>query len=102
MTNKEKQKITRLHCPVCDSPDIYTVVGGYTGNAYKCKKCGYQGALVIEHEEDFNNNFKEALNYDEKAESTENTRSSFFTIVKTLLAILFILSLIAIIIEIRF
>lgn len=97
MTNKKNHKIKRLHCPVCDSPDIYTVAGGYTGNAYKCKNCGYQGALVIEHEESLNDEFEKALNFDEKTDSEEDQKSSLFTIARIVLVILFILSILAII-----
>jgi transposase-like protein len=41
-----------IRCPVCGSSDIYTIVGGYIGEIYRCKKCGYSGAFVIETDED--------------------------------------------------
>ncbi|WP_317137756.1 hypothetical protein [Methanochimaera problematica] len=50
----------QLHCPNCDSDDIYPVLGFYTGNIYKCKNCGYQGAFVIEHSSDADSEFKKA------------------------------------------
>jgi transposase-like protein len=44
--------MARLHCPVCDSTDIFLVAGGFTGILYRCKRCGYEGPLVIERYED--------------------------------------------------
>ncbi|HDR74195.1 MAG TPA: hypothetical protein ENN85_09870 [Methanoculleus sp.] len=41
-----------LRCPKCGSREIYPVAGGYTGWIYRCKKCGYQGALVLEYDEE--------------------------------------------------
>jgi transposase-like protein len=41
-----------IRCPVCGSSDLYTIVGGYIGEIYRCKKCGYSGAFVIETDED--------------------------------------------------
>ena len=41
-----------LCCPRCRSLSIYVETGGYTGNIYHCKKCGYRGALVLEIDED--------------------------------------------------
>ncbi|MHC1596766.1 MAG: hypothetical protein ACXQT3_00460 [Methermicoccaceae archaeon] len=41
----------RLRCPVCGSAEVYEVAGGYVGNIYRCKRCGYSGALVIEANE---------------------------------------------------
>jgi tRNA(Ile2) C34 agmatinyltransferase TiaS len=41
-----------LCCPRCRSLSIYVESGGYTGNIYHCKKCGYRGALVLEIDED--------------------------------------------------
>ncbi|HWQ20057.1 MAG TPA: hypothetical protein VN455_09805 [Methanotrichaceae archaeon] len=38
-------------CPVCASSDLYCEAGGYTGNKYHCKNCGYIGALIIEADE---------------------------------------------------
>ena len=40
-----------LCCPRCRSLAIYVEAGGYTGNIYHCKKCGYRGALVLEVDE---------------------------------------------------
>ena len=39
-------------CPVCGSTGIYLVAGGYAGMLYRCKKCGYEGAFVIEEDQD--------------------------------------------------
>jgi transposase-like protein len=41
-----------IRCPVCGSRDIYRPVGGVMGEMYRCKKCGYSGALVIETDEE--------------------------------------------------
>ncbi len=41
-----------IRCPRCNSKEIYSVAGGYGGYYYRCKKCGYAGALVIEYEDD--------------------------------------------------
>ncbi|UUX93070.1 TFIIB-type zinc ribbon-containing protein [Methanoplanus endosymbiosus] len=50
----EKKHSRVLHCPDCNSTNIYIPAGGYTGNYYHCKDCGYEGALVIEYDdEDF-------------------------------------------------
>jgi transposase-like protein len=39
-------------CPRCESTEIYEVVGGYIGQVYRCKKCGYRGSFVLEIDED--------------------------------------------------
>jgi transposase-like protein len=41
-----------LYCPICNSTDIWMITGGCTGRIYRCKRCGYQGALVIEYREE--------------------------------------------------
>lgn len=41
-----------LHCPVCNSTEVWAITGGYTGRIYQCKRCGYRGALVIEYNEE--------------------------------------------------
>ncbi len=41
-----------LCCPRCGSTEIFLETGGFTGNIYRCKKCGYRGALVLEIEKD--------------------------------------------------
>jgi len=41
-----------IRCPRCNSKEIYSVAGGYGGNYYRCKKCGYAGALVVEYDDD--------------------------------------------------
>ncbi len=37
-----------LQCPQCGSADIHYEAGLITGQKYRCKKCGYVGAFVIE------------------------------------------------------
>ncbi|MDD4162254.1 MAG: hypothetical protein PHW87_07215 [Methanothrix sp.] len=39
-------------CPVCGSSDLYYEVGGYTGKIYRCKRCDYMGALIVEADEE--------------------------------------------------
>jgi transposase-like protein len=41
-----------IRCPVCRSTEIYRLVGGYIGEIYRCKRCGYSGSLVIEEDEE--------------------------------------------------
>ena len=37
-----------FYCPVCKSQEIYAVAGGYMGQVYLCKNCGYRGSFVLE------------------------------------------------------
>jgi transposase-like protein len=37
-----------FYCPVCKSQEIFPVVGGYVGQVYLCKDCGYRGSFVLE------------------------------------------------------
>ncbi len=46
-------------CPVCGSTDLYYEAGGYTGNIYHCKNCGYMGALIVEADEEMVRAIKE-------------------------------------------
>jgi hypothetical protein len=39
-----------LCCPRCRSLEVFVETGGYTGNIYHCKKCGYRGAFILEIE----------------------------------------------------
>jgi hypothetical protein len=39
-------------CPVCGSSDLYLEAGGYTGKLYRCKRCDYMGALIVEADEE--------------------------------------------------
>lgn len=34
-------------CPVCKNHDIFPVAGGYIGQVYLCKSCGYRGSFVL-------------------------------------------------------
>jgi len=43
--------LNMIYCPVCKSPDIFPVVGGYIGQVYLCKKCKYRGSFVLEADE---------------------------------------------------
>jgi len=47
-----------LCCPVCQSTEVYEVIGGYGGHEYRCKHCGYRGALIVEIDEE---DLREAL-----------------------------------------
>jgi len=39
---------TMFYCPSCKSQEIYAVAGGYVGQIYLCKDCGYRGSFVLE------------------------------------------------------
>ncbi len=39
-------------CPACKSQEIYAVAGGYIGQVYLCKDCGYRGSFVLEVDEE--------------------------------------------------
>ncbi|MDO8840866.1 hypothetical protein [Methanocalculus sp.] len=39
-------------CPQCGSSDLYQAAGGYLGSEYRCKRCGYRGAFIVESEEE--------------------------------------------------
>jgi len=39
---------TMFYCPACRSQEIYAVAGGYMGQIYLCKACGYRGSFVLE------------------------------------------------------
>jgi ribosomal protein L37AE/L43A len=41
-----------LCCPKCGSIEVYEEIGGYAGTIYRCKKCGYRGALILEVDEE--------------------------------------------------
>ena len=36
-----------FYCPKCKSQEIYAVAGGYIGQVYLCKDCGYRGSFVL-------------------------------------------------------
>jgi rubredoxin len=39
---------TMWYCPLCKSQEIFPVVGGYVGQIYLCKACGYRGSFILE------------------------------------------------------
>lgn len=39
-------------CPSCGSCEIFPIAGGYLGQIFRCKDCGYRGSLVLEAEEE--------------------------------------------------
>ncbi|HMA05832.1 MAG TPA: hypothetical protein VKO45_07880 [Methanomicrobiales archaeon] len=41
-----------LCCPRCGGTEIYEEIGGYAGTVYRCKKCGYRGAFIVEIEDE--------------------------------------------------
>jgi len=43
--------LTMIYCPVCKSPDIFPVAGGYIGQVYLCKNCKYRGSFILEADE---------------------------------------------------
>jgi len=84
-----------IRCPRCNSKDIYSVVGGYGGNYYRCKKCGYSGALVVEYENDEVPEEEHVLQkeYREEVQEYEKRRRPLFWVIVALIliaAILFI------------
>jgi transposase-like protein len=54
------------YCPACKSPEIYTVAGGYMGQVYLCKKCGYRGSFVLEIDDAGMPGEKEKIDKDRK------------------------------------
>lgn len=36
-----------LCCPVCRGTFVYEIAGGYLGQVYRCKDCGYRGSFVL-------------------------------------------------------
>jgi len=50
-----KKKIKVRVCPKCESSNIIQWLGGKTGQ-YKCKNCGYIGALIIEKDVEYSDN----------------------------------------------
>jgi transposase-like protein len=46
-------------CPVCGSGDLYLEAGGYTGKNYRCKRCDYMGAFIVEADEEMAKAIKE-------------------------------------------
>jgi len=41
-----------LRCPICRSTDIYWDARGLYATLYHCKQCGYQGAFILESDEE--------------------------------------------------
>lgn len=41
-----------LRCPVCRSTEIYRDARGLYATLYHCRQCGYQGAFILECDED--------------------------------------------------
>jgi transposase-like protein len=50
-TMEQEIEMMILCCPVCQSTEVYEVAGGYVGQVYRCKKCGYRGSFVLEIDE---------------------------------------------------
>ena len=55
-----------FYCPVCKSQEIYAVAGGYVGQVYLCKDCGYRGSFVLEIDGDDTAGKKEKNGKDRK------------------------------------
>lgn len=49
---RRPRRETVLRCPHCLSPDVLTEVTLFSGARYHCKKCGYQGAVILEEDAD--------------------------------------------------
>jgi hypothetical protein len=58
-----------LYCPVCKSQEIFPVVGGYVGQVYLCKDCGYRGSFVLEIDD------TQAIKENENKESEKNKKT---------------------------
>ncbi|WP_301664978.1 hypothetical protein [Methanoculleus frigidifontis] len=41
-----------LCCPLCRSTDIYWDARGLYATLYHCRQCGYQGAFILERDEE--------------------------------------------------
>jgi hypothetical protein len=41
-------ELLMLYCPRCKSDQIFPVAGGYVGQVYLCKGCGYRGSFILE------------------------------------------------------
>ncbi len=53
-----------LYCLNCKSQDIFPVAGGYVGQVYLCKDCGYRGSFVLEIDDADDLNGREKKNKD--------------------------------------
>jgi predicted nucleic acid-binding Zn ribbon protein len=78
-----------IRCPRCRSTEIYPVAGGYGGYNYRCKKCGYSGALVVEFDDDITPEEERELQkeYREEVQEYEQKRRSLFWIIMALIFI---------------
>lgn len=47
---RRPRRETVLRCPHCLSPDVLTEVTLFSGARYHCKRCGYQGAVILEED----------------------------------------------------
>ncbi|VVB94301.1 Uncharacterised protein [uncultured archaeon] len=45
---KESKPVSVLMCPVCNSSNVVYYMGGELGYQYRCKDCGYIGAIILE------------------------------------------------------
>ncbi|WP_172673783.1 hypothetical protein [Methanogenium cariaci] len=64
--------------------------GGYGGYNYRCKKCGYSGALVVEFDDDITPPEEERelqKEYREEVQEYEQKRRSLFWIIMALIFI---------------
>ncbi|MDG6256005.1 MAG: hypothetical protein QCH35_00225 [Methanomicrobiaceae archaeon] len=41
-----------IHCPMCRSTDIYWDARGPQSTLHHCRKCGYNGAFILECDEE--------------------------------------------------
>lgn len=53
-----------FYCPVCKSQEIYAVAGGYIGQVYLCKSCGYRGSFILEIDDEDITGKKEKIDKD--------------------------------------
>jgi transposase-like protein len=58
--------LSMFYCPKCKSQEIFAVAGGYMGQVYLCKKCGYRGSFVLEIDDTDIPGEKEKIDKDRK------------------------------------
>lgn len=49
---------------------MYEVAGGYVGQVYRCKKCGYRGSFVLEIDEEKLGGFQSDQTETDREETT--------------------------------
>ena len=63
-------------CPSCGSMEVKWLVGGQTGDQYKCSKCGYQG-IALKGSRGFIEKLNKGWSYKKIAEKKQNRDECF-------------------------